>query len=609
MSDLAVTFSKAIALFEQNCSLKNKDSLIKNLKKSLNSYIFEEVLEEYQSLSAQEFEIFLQTTPVPNLQGYLEVFQKQFDLAVANQKISENTRRTYQYPLKKFIDWAQAQVWYQELIPPPINQPMPRYRGVTRLKTGRGRKAPYMCKEDQLPEQVAAEIARFKEFWIKLGREAKRNRRGEKEIRLSTYQKVKLRAILCFFGWLTRCKGYDVESLTLSLMLDLTLVEGYIDWMVDERNCGSCAGTTICQTAISIAKFLSSADSQLVVSGKRRRRNWSDVAIIEDLRDIDHECQNDYRKEKKLTEVEKWAKKEISHQQAREVVQCLRQYLTNCYHNKRNRSLSAIWWDWLRYLAVKLLTYGPVRQQELRDLEWDKTIFRRKDAQGKVFYEVKYAPDCHKVGSKTYEARNYKLPDILTADLDTWFEYWKPLLEEALNDNEKWLDFWGRDKEQAARLKVSLANAKQGKACKNVKKPVEEYVQYLEKKTAALQRRINSREIAQQNFTSHQRIFILCGSRQYPESFGLPMDEQNFWSMVTNAVAFATQALTDNPKRTNPHSFRHIGDKHVRQMKDGNPKAFDIFIGHSEMQGDRYADQIMTEFEKTKGVIDSWWEE
>lgn len=40
MSDLCITFSKAIDLFEQNCSLKNKDSLIKNLKKSLNSYIF-----------------------------------------------------------------------------------------------------------------------------------------------------------------------------------------------------------------------------------------------------------------------------------------------------------------------------------------------------------------------------------------------------------------------------------------------------------------------------------------------------------------------------------------------------------------------------------------
>jgi hypothetical protein len=93
------------------------------------------------------------------------------------------------------------------------------------------------------------------------------------------------------------------------------------------------------------------------------------------------------------------------------------------------------------------------------------------------------------------------------------------------------------------------------------------------------------------------------------ESFGKPFNDENFCSMVTNAVEFATQALFGQPRRTNPHAFRHIGDKHIRKIKNGKTKAFDQLIGHTEAMGDDYAEQILSEYEQTSSVVDNWWEE
>jgi hypothetical protein len=54
---------------------------------------------------------------------------------------------------------------------------------------------------------------------------------------------------------------------------------------------------------------------------------------------------------------------------------------------------------------------------------------------------------------------------------------------------------------------------------------------------------------------------------------------------------------------------RHIAEKHVRQMgKSHITEAFGTLIGHSKEMGDKYADQITSEYELTEAIVDNWWE-
>lgn len=64
-------------------------------------------------------------------------------------------------------------------------------------------------------------------------------------------------------------------------------------------------------------------------------------------------------------------------------------------HAGRKRSDEAIMLSWLRYLLVAILTYCPIRQRELRDLELGKTLFREEDG-----YVVRLRPEDHKQVAK-----------------------------------------------------------------------------------------------------------------------------------------------------------------------------------------------------------------
>lgn len=606
------TWKRAIDLFEEVPRIKANPNLLKNLKTALNDYVRPALEPNATSLTSREFATYCSTATIDTLKNALEIFDEQFNKVIESGQRSPNTKRTYHWPLNTFMKWIEQEVWYQELFPDPIDQPMPPYRGVTK-NSGQRRRSTYALKEEQLSigtEQelrLAQQMAQFKEFWTRKGREAKRQRRGAMSIRLSTHDKTKQHQILCFCGWYVNIKGHKLSELSLELLLDVDLVEEFIDWLIDERHCNHSAGINVVQAAISVAKFLNSAQSN--TNSDHRRRSWSNIPVIEKLRDIGYDCQDEYRSEKKRNEEEKWLLKKISHREAREVVQYLKKYRSLCYSNRRGRHPSAVWWDWQRYLGVKFLTYSPVRQEEIRQLELGKTLFRKIDAQGQPYYEVKYLPEFHKLGSRTNKSRHYKLPSILTQDLDDWLNIWRPKIVDALQSLDNWLKFWGHPPLRMKRLEQDLEKAKQGQVCKNVKVSVEQYSENTETKIRALQKRIDSWETAKATFESHDRVFILLGSRKYPDAFGRSMDEENFWSMITHAVAFATQALYGEARWTNPHGFRHIGDKQVRKVRKGSQKDFDVFIGHSEKMGDEYAEQIMSEFEQTEYLVDDWWEE
>ena len=96
--------------------------------------------------------------------------------------------------------------------------------------------------------------------------------------------------------------------------------------------------------------------------------------------------------------------------------------------------------------------------------------------------------------------------------------------------------------------------------------------------------------------------------KRYLQSFGKPLSTREVHSLVTISVSKATTALFGEPRWTNPHAFRHIAAKHVRK-NNGDTKKLAGLMGHSEAQGDEYANQIMTESDWLNDFSDNWWEE
>jgi integrase len=306
-------------------------------------------------------------------------------------------------------------------------------------------------------------------------------------------------------------------------------------------------------------------------------------------------------------------KKEITHAEARAVVQ----YLRDCCAENRSRvslssgksikvaerSLSTIICSWQTYLIIKFLVFLPVRQQELRQLKFGKTLIRKIDDKGNPYYEAKISE--HKNKKKTGKPRQYKLPDILTADLDAWIYTWRPKAIEAVQTLENWLRFVNYDMDDVEQLQKRIEIAKQGHTERKVK-DIQKYLKQLETRLLALENRIDALPSAKANLTEHDSLFFLIGQR-FPQSFGKPLSQSNVYSLVTNTMAKAATALFGEPRRTNPHAFRHIAAKHIRLI-NGDAKGLAHAIGHSEKQGEQYANQIMSDLDQLINFSDNWWE-
>jgi hypothetical protein len=82
-------------------------------------------------------------------------------------------------------------------------------------------------------------------------------------------------------------------------------------------------------------------------------------------------------------------------------------YLRRCCARRRTnyvkRSDYTIMQSWQRYLIIAILTYCPLRQREIRELEIGRTLYREEDC-----YCVLLDPADHKSGSRTGEEREFR---------------------------------------------------------------------------------------------------------------------------------------------------------------------------------------------------------
>lgn len=190
--------------------------------------------------------------------------------------------------------------------------------------------------------------------------------------------------------------------------------------------------TVIAAAALNVAKWQHYRKSTAA--------KYRDIREIEAIRALLNEIAQKRRKEPRRTvSKESLAGKMLTLEQCIEVVR----YLRKCCAPRRSRHErggggrciagpkrpeTAIMQNWQRYLLIAILTYCPVRQRELRELELGRTLFREADG-----YVVKLKPDDHKTGSKTGKEREFRLPAILTDDLDEWLCTWRTRVKTTHN--------------------------------------------------------------------------------------------------------------------------------------------------------------------------------
>jgi integrase len=173
--------------------------------------------------------------------------------------------------------------------------------------------------------------------------------------------------------------------------------------------------------ALNVAKWLYHQQS---ISPKYR-----DIKAIELLRAKVAELSAKHEKEpKRLVSKEKLTEKLIPFDQVQEVVRYLRRCCaTRTAGGYKRRDLTIIH-SWQVYLIIALLAYCPIRQREVREMEIGRTLFREEKG-----YVVLLEPEDHKGGGFTGKGREFYLPSLLTEDLDTWLDVWRPKLRPVHN--------------------------------------------------------------------------------------------------------------------------------------------------------------------------------
>lgn len=608
----------ALSLWSKSKAAKGVGvSFEKNLSIALRLYVIPS-LDEGAKLSPKTFVEYCNKFPVSRLQSSLAVFDQQACVAINSGRLSQVTKNIYRSALQRFLSWLDQQVWWIELFPSPINNhDVAPFRIHSRSKPRSEQPKPYeySLQKPHLSEHLSGQLESYQQFRLTGGKSARQRRQnrqaGEvrrpktKAVKLSTYKKEE-HIILCFLGWYAQT--YPNASLDLKLLTDPASLDDYAFWVTEVRGTSHARAASAADSAIAVAKWLNYDQS--------RRRNWSDIPIVMELKDLLNEYSEIYEQEKKRNTSEKWKNKKLTHEEARQVVQYLKSLCAPNYgkHNKETgeflshgkRPNSAIARAWQTYLITKILVYCPVRQEEIRNYIFGETLFRKEDEQGNPYYVARLLE--HKRSQTTGRPRHYRLPAILTEDLDLWTFKWRPLILNTVKTSDEWMEFWGFSSDKVERLHQRVEAASRGEISDKVVSSVGEYLERGEIKLRGVENRLAAWKTAKENLESHKSLFFMF-AKGHAESFGQPHTVTSVWSMVSEAISGATQALFGEPRWTNPHALRHIAEKHIRQIgKQKIAHAFGTLIGHSKEMGDAYAKQITSEYEQTVNIVDSWWE-
>jgi integrase len=420
---LPASLSDAMDLFAESALVRANPKLLGNLKTTLRKYILPSYGFPHSSLKQKDG----LTTALQELKvrGFKSAEAHLLQSANA-ANVSKGTLANYKSALNRFLAWAQDQAWYHDAVGTYDGKLTPRMasgHNLSRERKGKRRQLsanPYGLKDDEFSPALLEQVNQFHRF-LTAPEVPKRKDRPLRETTFNTYH----HAIRHFGGWLHRFQNLPLDKIRLEMMADREWLDEFIAWGINDRkNCYGWA-TVVGAAALNVAKWQHYKRSRLA--------KYRDIEEIEAIRALMTEIAHKREREpRRTTSKEMLAEKLVTLEQCIEVVSYLRKCCApqrsriertggNRNVAGRRRSDWAIMQSWQRYLLVAILTYCPIRQRELRELELGRTLFREEDG-----YVVRLRPEDHKTGSKTGKDREFALPAKLTADLDEWLNVWRP---------------------------------------------------------------------------------------------------------------------------------------------------------------------------------------
>lgn len=399
---------------------------------------------------AKNFEDCLAQISIEQLRDIENVFHEQTKIALSIGKIKKGTVKDYRSHLLRFVKWLKGQSWYFDATKPYSEKFTPTIKTTNALKEARkGRRCysskpyalkltelsatlsqqfeakPYELKPscftsqllDNLQKQSIIDLPHYGFHYFCTAPEIpKRQDKAIREVSFKIYQDF----TLCFLGWLKNVQGWEIASISLELMTSKDLLEEFVAWGISVRGNSYAWACRASECAVSIAKW--------IYHRRSKKRSYRDIQEIEELKDYRAEMQKKRSQEPRRLNLEE---KLITFEECEAIVQYLRQCCAprrsrksksageRCKGEMKSETSILRWWQ--RYLIIAILTYCPVRQREIRELELGKTLFREPEG-----YKVKLRPEDHKTGSKTGKGREYWLPQHLTQDLEHWINEWRP---------------------------------------------------------------------------------------------------------------------------------------------------------------------------------------
>jgi integrase len=333
----------------------------------------------------------------------IELFQAAYEQGLAAGK-SKGTLNNYKSAIQRFDQWSREQDWYALATGTQqtgVCLPISGGNYYKRHRRCRKVRSPYQLKWQDWPAPLKAKLKEL-EKWSTQPEVRTRKQPALRQITWDSHAREAQR----FLGWLHHIQKQPLESLSLAQLCDVDLLYDYIAWHINERGSAYRSMELVCNAASGASKFFYGQKSQ--------KFDYSDIEVISqiNLKRQDVICKG--KKQENRIHLNDHL---VPFEQMLEVVQFLKNCTAPHYYTGQSRSLFAQIRSWQQYLIVAILTYCPVRQRELRELELGKTLFREQDS-----YWVKLSPEGHKNGSKTGKGREYPLPEQITDDLDYWLE-------------------------------------------------------------------------------------------------------------------------------------------------------------------------------------------
>lgn len=607
-NEIPQTTLDAFILFTKAGETKIAGRFVVNLKTVLRKYILinlpgysfsSDMLEKEglnYALSQVPLADFLKASPK-------DILAESCRESVKDGKLNPNVERTtYRPALTKFLDFLTAENWYEDLIKTSSGMYAPKTRyGDNIMNSNRGKRClhhnSYKLAKNEITPKIAKQIESLKTFctadFVP--------ERQDKKMRMVTFENHQSR-IFCCLGWLRNIENYDLVDLDLELLTDITLLKKFVGWGINERKNTFAWGQGFGETALNIAKWLHGYES--------KRPMYRDIESVEEIRMMINQLAKSYAEQRKSNKKVKREEKEMTMQQCIEISKYLRQCCAPRDSFGCQRSTLSIIRSWQRYLLIVILTFCPLRQRELREMELGRTLFRVAPNG----YRVILQPEDNKTGDERDFILSNVLPSQAVADIDEWLDIWHPQLKKATENLDEWLGFVNRRKyknkaeldKYMEKLTSQIQEAKQSQDNKKVEK--------LENTLTFIQVNIEALNSAKKNL-NEKLFFMSCGNSQL-EGYGEPLEASGVFTIVTRAVYTASLALKESghplfkdidPRKTNPHFFRNIAITHERRHGDpAKRKAFHKVIGNSEQVGDLHYNE-MHPGEKTVDA-ENWWQ-